>query len=310
MKTLGLVIISGALTLSVSAASAPVTWVAKGQVTSITNERLVSNDVVGPAVSASSIPFQLGDSVRFLFTYDDAIPASSISTCGNGTANFYTGALMGGAMYSDDFLGAILGGNQSAIQITRGDCGSINGNQNQGLAESRVAIGGHMDAAAIETIPSSNGGAELWFGDPCIPLASNALPSGLLDPANCALDTHSRVTLHWLNVVGHPTTQYNVEVHVGNLTVGLPSCSDLIAQLTGDVFQLNLRHGIRNSLDSKLDAAIRAADEVSGNHDATAANQIDAFINAVSAQKGNAIGHGEADALTNAANTIIACLSQ
>jgi hypothetical protein len=68
---------------------------------------------------------------------------------------------------------------------------------------------------------------------------------------------------------------------------------------------LNLQNGIENSLDAKLDAALQALDDINANNDAAAINAINAFINAVDAQRGNKIGEDDADDLIDAANNII-----
>jgi len=71
--------------------------------------------------------------------------------------------------------------------------------------------------------------------------------------------------------------------------------AELIAKLIDHVLSLNLQHGIENSLDSKLDAALQAIEDVNDNNNVAAANALQAFINAVQAQSGNHIP--ELDAL-------------
>jgi parallel beta-helix repeat protein len=82
-----------------------------------------------------------------------------------------------------------------------------------------------------------------------------------------------------------------------------------IEQLVYQVEALNLQKGIDNSLDAKLDAAAKALDDVNENNDVAAINTLQAFINAVEAQRGNKIPEADADALIAAAQAIIAMLN-
>ena len=68
---------------------------------------------------------------------------------------------------------------------------------------------------------------------------------------------------------------------------------------------LNLQQGIENSLDAKLEAAQQAIDDLNENNDVAAINVLEAFINAVEAQRGNKILEADADALIAAAQGII-----
>lgn len=71
---------------------------------------------------------------------------------------------------------------------------------------------------------------------------------------------------------------------------------------------LNLQHGISNSLDTKLDAALQALEDINENNDTAAINTLEAFINAVEAQSGNKIPQADADALIFKARKIIDCM--
>lgn len=70
-----------------------------------------------------------------------------------------------------------------------------------------------------------------------------------------------------------------------------------IADLIALVKSYNLKSGIENSLDAKLDAAAKAYDAAVSGDRYTACNQLGAFINAVQAQTGKAITQAQADAL-------------
>jgi hypothetical protein len=80
---------------------------------------------------------------------------------------------------------------------------------------------------------------------------------------------------------------------------------ELIEQLITTVLDLNLRQGIEGGLDAKLDAAFQALDDFTNNNDVAACNALDAFINAVEAQRGKQIPEADADALSAAAQEII-----
>lgn len=79
--------------------------------------------------------------------------------------------------------------------------------------------------------------------------------------------------------------------------------------LTDLVQTYNLQQGIENSLDTKLDAAIDTLNDLNSNNDAAAINSLQAFINAVEAQRGNKITNEQADILIQKAQTIINRLS-
>ena len=75
--------------------------------------------------------------------------------------------------------------------------------------------------------------------------------------------------------------------------------------LAQQVIGLNLQSGIENSLDAKLDAVLKALDDLNTNNDGAAINALEAFINAVEAQRGNKISDADADTLIAAAQQII-----
>lgn len=73
--------------------------------------------------------------------------------------------------------------------------------------------------------------------------------------------------------------------------------------------QLNLKQGISNSLDAKLQAVIQSLDDINQNNNVAAINALQAFINSVEAQRGVNISEADATALIAAARAIIALLS-
>ena len=90
---------------------------------------------------------------------------------------------------------------------------------------------------------------------------------------------------------------------------GPPEPAVQLGALVDLVVGLNLQQGIANSLDAKLDSALNALDDINENNDIAAINSLQAFINAVEAQRGNKITTEQADELIAAAQAIIDCLS-
>ena len=83
----------------------------------------------------------------------------------------------------------------------------------------------------------------------------------------------------------------------------------LIEYLINSVNAINLQHGIENSLDVKLEAATNALLDTTAKNDVAAINSLQAFINAVEAQRGHKITDTEADELIAATQEIIASLT-
>jgi len=83
----------------------------------------------------------------------------------------------------------------------------------------------------------------------------------------------------------------------------------MIQDLIGLVASYNLQQGIDNSLDAKLEAAVKALEDVNANNDASAVNKLQAFINEAEAQRGNKLTIEQADELIAKAQVIIAMLT-
>ncbi|MBI2928029.1 MAG: LamG domain-containing protein [Verrucomicrobia bacterium] len=79
----------------------------------------------------------------------------------------------------------------------------------------------------------------------------------------------------------------------------------LLQHLTDTVVSLNLRAGIEDSLDAKLDAAMHAMEDVNQNNGVAACGSLQAFINAVEAQRDNQITSAQANTLSAEAQTIM-----
>ncbi len=84
---------------------------------------------------------------------------------------------------------------------------------------------------------------------------------------------------------------------------------DLLLDLTEGVLSLQLHPGIENSLLAKLDTALEKLEDDNEKNDASAINLLEAFINAVNAQRGKKIPEADADALIAAAQQIIDLLN-
>jgi hypothetical protein len=99
------------------------------------------------------------------------------------------------------------------------------------------------------------------------------------------------------------------DVWVLTNATGLLDPVELLLDLTQDIIDLNLQQGISNSLDGKLDAAMKALDDINANNDVAAVNALEAIINAVEAQRGKQITNEQADELIAAAQEIIDLLA-
>ncbi len=84
--------------------------------------------------------------------------------------------------------------------------------------------------------------------------------------------------------------------------------ADLLSNLILDVIILDVLTGISTSLDAKLDRALDALDDLNANNDVAAVNSLNAFINAVMGQSGNAIPVEDADFLIEQAFAILVLL--
>ena len=86
------------------------------------------------------------------------------------------------------------------------------------------------------------------------------------------------------------------------------TASELLQDLINKVLAINVQQGIQNSLDVKLETTVEALDDINQNNNIVAINSLDAFINAVEAQRGIHILEADADALIDDALAIIALL--
>ena len=91
------------------------------------------------------------------------------------------------------------------------------------------------------------------------------------------------------------------DVYGANITLPPLPVTTLLQQLIDLVASYNLKQGISNSLDAKLQDAQAALDAARKNNIGTACNLVTAFMNEVSAQSGKSITAAQAQALLNLA---------
>ena len=83
---------------------------------------------------------------------------------------------------------------------------------------------------------------------------------------------------------------------------------DAVNHLIATVESMNLQQGIENSLDVKLEAARDALFAANAGNRNDAINKLEAFVNAVEAQRGKQLTDEQADELVSLANDIISTL--
>lgn len=96
---------------------------------------------------------------------------------------------------------------------------------------------------------------------------------------------------------------------VASISVKLPTPSELLSELVQQVLSLNLRTGIENGFDSKLQNALAALDRANNGDVASATAILVAFIHSVEAQSGKALTVDQADQLILSAQSVIDSLT-
>ncbi len=94
---------------------------------------------------------------------------------------------------------------------------------------------------------------------------------------------------------------------------GVPACAtpaELLADLVADVIALNVRAGIANSLDAKLQSALEALEDMNDHNDGSAVNRLEAFLAEVQAQRGKQIPEADADSLIGSCQAILDLLAE
>jgi len=142
------------------------------------------------------------------------------------------------------------------------------------------------------------GDYHLLEGSPCI---DSGDPNYIAGPNETDLDGNPRVV--------DGDNDGNSVVDMGAYEYRPPTPAELVAELLEGVGGLELPRGIANSLLAKLDTALQKLEDNNENNDAAAINLLQAFINAIQAQRGKKIPGADADALITAAQEIIELLS-
>jgi len=93
--------------------------------------------------------------------------------------------------------------------------------------------------------------------------------------------------------------------NTSEFSAAAPAAPEVLQDIVDQVEELNLQQGIDSSLDAKLEAAQGALDDLNENNDVAAINSLQAFINAVEAQRDKKIPGEDADALIAAAQALI-----
>ncbi len=110
-------------------------------------------------------------------------------------------------------------------------------------------------------------------------------------------------------IYGKALNQSEIQEHYNNSVNGEgyieTNPEEAIEDLIDDIENMNLHHGLENSLVKKLENALKSLEN--GN-DGAAINQLNAFINEVEAQRGNKLTNEQADELIAAAEAIIASI--
>jgi hypothetical protein len=107
-------------------------------------------------------------------------------------------------------------------------------------------------------------------------------------------------------ITGHDFATRTVWIYVPSLSpfVIVKGAPDQFSDLVRLVKTFNLKAGIQNSLDGKLQNALKAYQAALAKDRATACNQMGAFVYEVQAQTGKALTQAQATQLTSAANQI------
>jgi len=95
----------------------------------------------------------------------------------------------------------------------------------------------------------------------------------------------------------------------GQASLSLPSAEKLLSDLVAVVLDLNLKGGISNALDSKLQNVLAAIDRAKSGDNASAIGILYSFIQSVEAQRGKEIPEADADQLVSIAQGVIDVLT-
>jgi hypothetical protein len=89
------------------------------------------------------------------------------------------------------------------------------------------------------------------------------------------------------------------------VVITVVGAADAIGELKQDIAAMNLANGVANELTAKLDAAMKKLADGKGKNDEAAVNFLEAFVNAVNAQRGKKISEENAASLISRVQQII-----
>jgi len=154
------------------------------------------------------------------------------------------------------------------------------------------AVGGGDASGTLSTVEAYDPGSNTWT-----PQAS--LPAGLYLGQNSAYSVNGVLYA----ICAQLSVDSGVRV-VAAFTPAAANPAEMIESLALITAGLNLSNGIANSLDAKLDCALRVLEDHDADNDLAACNSLTAFINAVTAQGGKNITDSEAAMLIARASAI------
>lgn len=178
--------------------------------------------------------------------------------------------------------------------------------------------GGEPDSAISIEFAEPVSEVLIGWGDPNFDgnvLQAFGLDGSLLEEAPVELGPIGGVHAAWIGfkratpdikrvVIQPDQSRFNGDDYVVDNVYFGASPRALLSMLIGKVVALNVRAGIANSLDAKLQAVMAALDDNRENNDVGAANALSAFVNAVQAQSGKQLEQADADALIALARRI------
>lgn len=241
-----------------------------------------------------------GDSNAMVFSGEDG---ATLHTLSHENWQIYYdigvfGASVSGAgdVDGDGFDDLIVGANYSGPYLFSGQTGALIADLDHGGARAVAGIGdlnrdGFDDVAVAATYDN---GDLPWFAGP------EGAPMTPIDTGFSRISSVSGAG----DVNGDGVPDIVAGGSDGAVVIAGPNPVVSLENLTSFVASLNLQQGIDNSLDSKLDAALSAFNDANANNDGAACNSLQAFINAVNAQRGTKITDLQAEELERKALNI------
>jgi hypothetical protein len=172
-----------------------VTWVIKAPVTSIENVTYATYPDGPPIVDPNKIPFAVGDEIRIVVTYDTAIPARTLDSCGAGYTSFE------GTIKGDISIGAAIAG---AFE-TLGSSSQISVTICQPPWQpypAYIAFFGVAKGPTIDFLPMQSYGVVYATEPECFDAVGGWLPEAILDQSLCPSREDSHIQLEWYDENG------------------------------------------------------------------------------------------------------------